>query len=200
MNNYHCNNFLQNSYNKYKEASFDVLQEFDSISGYPELFKIESNWIKLLKADLNLCDPAFAGTRFNVKSVYQYNMKGLLLKEWDSILEASKELGITKHAIYACCSNSVAKSAHGYIWSYEKLSKINYFNNTGSNLSKTSILIFENDILLKQCDSISDGARFLKTYISYEKDWKLLRPGVFTSLKNGWKIRGKFTVKYNTGS
>ncbi len=200
MNNYHANNFLQNSYNKYNKAEFGILQEFDLISGYPELFKIESNWIKLLNADLNLADPEFVGTRFNVKAVYQYDLKGNFIKEWSSVLEASTSLNVTKHAIYACCSNGVAKSAHNYIWSYEKLNNIQYSNNTGCNLSKTSILIFENDLLLKQCDSISDGARFLKDYISFEKDWKLLRPAVFTALKNNWKIRGKFTVKYNTGS
>lgn len=40
------------------------------------------------------------------------------IKEWDSIVSASKELGIGGNSITTCCKGKY-KSAGGYIWKYK---------------------------------------------------------------------------------
>ena len=61
----------------------------------------------------------------NCKKVGQYSMTELnpsgigrlLLKEWDSLTEASRTLGISHSAISSCCYGRI-KSAGGYYWSF----------------------------------------------------------------------------------
>ena len=202
MNQIHCNKFMQNAFNKYKIGKFGILQRFDHIVG-EELIKIEASWMKILKSDLNFEDPIYSGCNHLSKEVHQYDkITGNYLKSWDSASLAADELGITRHAIYACASRKVkeSKSAHGYVWSYEKLPKISYSNNTGSNLKTTPIIIYKNNIFLQECKSIGEGARYLKKYLNYSGNVFTLRTALFNSLKNAWKIREVFTAKYKTGS
>ncbi len=49
------------------------------------------------------------------KSVYQYTKEGLLIKKWDCISDAERELNIKVTHITACC-NGRQKTAGGYIW------------------------------------------------------------------------------------
>lgn len=54
----------------------------------------------------------------NSKKVYQYDLKGNFIKEWDSFSKASKELEIYSSNISMCCSGKY-KQAGGYKWSYD---------------------------------------------------------------------------------
>jgi hypothetical protein len=48
----------------------------------------------------------------------QYNLKGDFIKDWSSILEASKHLNINKQGICNTLKKR-AKSAGGFIWKYK---------------------------------------------------------------------------------
>ena len=59
------------------------------------------------------------------KKVYQYNMAtGEFIKEYNSITEAASSLNVTHAAISNCCAGRV-KSIRGYIWSYNKVNRLN---------------------------------------------------------------------------
>lgn len=199
LNNRHKNKFFQNCYNKYKKLEFGVLQEFNYIENNKELFKIESNWIKLLKSDINLSDPEFTGGNHQVKKVYQYDIKtGLLIKEWKSVTEASIVLNLNKHGIFNCANKKfkASKSAYGFIWSYDKLNSIKYINTVGNNLPKTKVELFENNISIGVFDSIGKSAKFLYKHLNYKKDWKTLRTYLHRSLKTNKIIENKYLLKY----
>lgn len=199
LNNKHKNKFFQNCYNKYKVLEFGILQEFDSIIDNKELFKIESNWIKLLKSDINLSDPEHTGGNHQKRKVYQYDIKsGNLIKEWNSVTEASIALNLNKHGIFNCTSEKfkACKSAYGFIWSYEKVNNVEYINTVGINLPKTKVELFENNISIGVFNSIGLSAKFLYSYINYRQDWKNLRTYLHRSLKNNKVIEGKYLLKY----
>ena len=56
-------------------------------------------------------------TRGNGRKIYQYDLNGNILKLWNSLTEASKELGIYCSDIASCCRNKL-KTAGKYIWKY----------------------------------------------------------------------------------
>ena len=53
------------------------------------------------------------------KTVYQYDLEGNLIKEWDSTREAGRN-GFSSSHISSCCLGK-AKTHKGYIWSYIEL-------------------------------------------------------------------------------
>jgi hypothetical protein len=74
----------------------------------------------------------------NKKKVYQYNLDGFLIKEWDCISKASNELKINRSAIENCCLGK-SKSSNGFIWRYYKNDKINEIKIEKSGRKKGSI-------------------------------------------------------------
>lgn len=50
------------------------------------------------------------------KPVLQYSLDGTLIKRWDCIQEACRELGIKYSSAITQCLNGKSKSSHGYIW------------------------------------------------------------------------------------
>ena len=54
--------------------------------------------------------------KFN-RRVYQYDLNGNLLKEWDSIKSIKNELGFCKPYIINCCKNRI-ESYKNYKWQY----------------------------------------------------------------------------------
>lgn len=51
------------------------------------------------------------------KKVVQYDLQGNLIKIWNSIVEAERELGLTEYSISRCC-NDVHTTTGGFIWRY----------------------------------------------------------------------------------
>ncbi len=58
--------------------------------------------------------------KINTRHVFQYDIDGNLIKEWNSAKEAAKELGFYDANIYACCKGK-RKTYKGYRWSHEPL-------------------------------------------------------------------------------
>jgi predicted Zn-dependent protease len=54
----------------------------------------------------------------NIKSVLQYDLNMNLIKEWNDITQASKELNIYNSNISMCCKGKL-KTTGGYIWKYK---------------------------------------------------------------------------------
>ena len=53
----------------------------------------------------------------NSKKILQFTKSGEFIKEWSSMMEAKRELGIAPSSICNCC-NGKCKSAGGYVWEY----------------------------------------------------------------------------------
>ena len=51
------------------------------------------------------------------KKILQFTKSGEFIREWPSVREAERELGIARSSISGCC-NEKLKSAGGYIWKY----------------------------------------------------------------------------------
>lgn len=51
------------------------------------------------------------------KKVNQYDLQGNFIKNWNSMREVQRELGISSSCVFYCCSGKTKKS-HGYIWEY----------------------------------------------------------------------------------
>lgn len=45
-------------------------------------------------------------TEVTGKKILQIDSNGNIVKEWDSISEASRQLGISRHVIFGCCNNN----------------------------------------------------------------------------------------------
>lgn len=64
---------------------------------------------------------AKSGARHHAaKKVYQYTKDGTLVRVWDYMSEAAKAVGVTKSSISHACVG-IAKTCHGFIWSYVPL-------------------------------------------------------------------------------
>lgn len=58
------------------------------------------------------------------KPVVQYTIDGSCIKTWESISEASRQLGINRKSIMRCCTfHKKNKTAGGYVWRYTKYNK-----------------------------------------------------------------------------
>lgn len=55
-----------------------------------------------------------------VKKVFQYDLNRRLLRVWESVIDAAKELNISPSAIANNC-RGLTKKSNGYIWSYVEL-------------------------------------------------------------------------------
>lgn len=53
------------------------------------------------------------------KSVLQYTLDGILMREWDSIVRVKKECGYSDGYISQCCKGKY-KHAYGYVWKYKE--------------------------------------------------------------------------------
>lgn len=56
------------------------------------------------------------------KKVFQYNLDGTFIKEYESVSNAAKQNNFATGAIANCCRGE-RKKAYGYIWRYERINK-----------------------------------------------------------------------------
>ena len=70
---------------------------------------------------------------YKAKTVYQYHLNGIFIQSYSSISEAARNIAkeknkenaedMTSNIVYAC--NNKIHSAYGYLWSYDKVDKLN---------------------------------------------------------------------------
>lgn len=51
------------------------------------------------------------------KRIEQYSLYGKYIRTWDSVLDITKDLGISKQSISYCCNKKI-HTAGGYVWRY----------------------------------------------------------------------------------
>ena len=57
--------------------------------------------------------------RSKSKKVLQFKTDGTFVKEWESTMDAQRNLGFDHANISKCCRN-IRKSAYGFLWKYKK--------------------------------------------------------------------------------
>ena len=97
------------------------------------------------RRDINegcLCNLSYGGEKGCVqnqekrkKKIIQYNIKGELIKKFNSIKEASNELKISKGCISLCC-NRKKHTYKGYIWRFEDDEDVEYDVGLSKNYKK----------------------------------------------------------------
>lgn len=109
------NSFIKEGINNHifeiiHELPFDINQQV--LNDYEKIY-----WRQYKEAGfkmLNSQEPANSKKRTNI--IYQYSLDGYFIKEWLSISEAARFLGVSSHGIQQCVSEKGKESA-GYIWS-----------------------------------------------------------------------------------
>lgn len=114
----HANSYMQNAYNKYKKAKFELLEEMPEATD-KELREKEAYYLKLYSAEYNIQEPT---TNFNIKPVYQFDLNGKFLKKYPDIYTAAEELDISYSNIqHAAQENEkFTRTAGGFFWRYTK--------------------------------------------------------------------------------
>lgn len=117
----HDNSHLQRAYDKYKEFKTEIIETFDNISD-EDLRKKEDYWKRKI-GYYNIQDPV---THFGLKKIYQFDLKGNLIKEYESANQAAEELGVSySNIIHAAQENEKdTRTAAGYFWRYSPEIKI----------------------------------------------------------------------------
>lgn len=129
--NSHHSPYLQNAWNKYGGGCFEF-----SIVEYCDKDKTierEQYYLDTLNPHYNMSKKAHAPVGVIVseetrrkmsnsskwkRKIKQFDMDGNFIKEWGSIIEATKSLGLkSSSGIIAVCKNKM-KSSGGYIWKY----------------------------------------------------------------------------------
>jgi len=123
------------------------------------------------------------------KSIVQYSKEGILIREWKSILEAAKTLGISDSIISACCKGKKGyKSAGGFLWKY-KTEKTQSSIPVSSRDNEKPVLQFTKEgVLIKEWNSIAQAAKALSLHGS--------TIGSCCKNKRGCKSAGGFIWKY----
>lgn len=131
----------------------------------------------------------FSGTNSPVhKKVFQYNQDGTFVKEWDTISEASRSLGINGTSISSVCKGKPKrKTAGGFVWRYKK----EHVPVTPS-LSRP-VQIFKNNILVGEWDCIKNC---IKEHIIPRNRLKACLRGEENSW-NGYYCRYKNKIDYS---
>ena len=77
------------------------------------------------------------------KTIYQYDINGYLIREWNNISEASNK-GYSRECIYKCAigSNIIHKDS---FWSYEKHNKEYFIEKLNKKLNKRKIIQYDLD-------------------------------------------------------
>jgi hypothetical protein len=90
----------------------------------PKVNHKDENKSNPLAENLEWCTQQYNATYGNgpkVKNskVVQYNLDGRIIKEWESMKDASLATGVKYQSISRCCRHG-RKTAGGYIWKYER--------------------------------------------------------------------------------
>ena len=133
------NQHLRRSIKKFGFNAFKVIEVFDTANTFEELNEKESYYIRLFDSYKNGYNQSFGGDSVsgysrpsgkdcpNSKRVCQISIDGQFIKVWDSVTEASDELGICISSISNVChskkrrkNGDISKTAGGYVWVFEK--------------------------------------------------------------------------------
>lgn len=135
-------------------------------NNYPHINHINENKLDNSVENLEWCTPQLNIEAYHKSRVriYQYSMDGRLIKIWNSLTKAAKNVNGDKTGIYHCCvgklSNGDLKKTYlGYIWSYIPLNENELKERiTDYNLVRVQQFDLEGN-LLHTYKSISEAAK-----------------------------------------
>ena len=155
----HSNPIMINCFNKYGEdhCNFKVLEECKE----NVLVEREKFYIDVLKPELNVeLNPIKQNGIYKAKKVYQYDIDGNFIQEHESASSAERSLNRSNSKVSQCAMDK-RKSAYGYLWSYKKVDKLVYENNSSkAKAKKVSQYTMEGELITTH-DSIADAVRSL---------------------------------------
>ena len=103
------------------------------------------------------------------KPVYQYDLKGNFIREWENAQRASEESGITVSDIHANCrEHNGIRQAGGYMWSYVKVDKMEPYVRLG--FSREPILQLDKNFnIVQRYERISyiDNTIYNREFVTY---------------------------------
>jgi len=157
-NNKHKNAKLQNFYNKYGENNlkFEVIEYCNKDT----LIEREQHYIDTLLPVFNIAKTA--GSNLGIKftgqalenmrdshpgyTIYQYDLEGRYIQSWNRPSEIANVYKCSRTGINKCCTGRFA-SYIGYLWSYNKLEKLEPYVNPRSS----PVYQYDKDGLLITC-------------------------------------------------
>jgi group I intron endonuclease len=109
---------------KRPQSHIDAMKKYYSNNpNRPKRIVSEESKIKMSLSKSGSNNPWFGkqGHRYGKGiNIYQYNLEGILIKQWDNSNIASKKLNIDRLAIDRRCKKKSNKPYMGYLWSYNK--------------------------------------------------------------------------------
>lgn len=158
-NNKHENIIMINCFNKYGEQQcyFKVLEQCE-----PDILcEREKFYIDILNPELNIeRNPLKQDGNYKTKTVYQYDLNGIFIQEYESASSAERSFKRSNTKVSQCAMGK-RKSAYGYLWSYSKVDKLVYENNSSkSKAKKVSQYSIEGEFIITY-DSVAAAVRSL---------------------------------------
>lgn len=120
----------------------------------------------------------------NKKKVYQFDMDGNLIKEWDSAKSASNELNLNISNIHNICKG-LGKHCGGFIWSYTETPP-NFIQSNNEYNKKAVIQLDVNGEILNEFNSITEASKITK----------ISSTAISNNLKNKSNSAGGYKWKY----
>lgn len=137
-----------------------------------------------------LCNK-LGGENIHSKKVYQYNINGEFIKEWECLREVGRILGKSFSNIGDCCRGKT-KTAYGYQWFYNFKDNVQpvFINNKDKQYKKV-YKFDDNGVLLKEYKSLNEtsletkfnksilskhiisGKNYYNSFFSYDKNFKI---------------------------
>ena len=206
-NNHHCNIHLQNAWNKYGEAKFDYsILEFceeniriNREQYYVNTLKPEYNIsIEIVELPSNSIESRLKLSRTrkqrmaeglikktNCTKIFVYNLQGTFIKEFDSEMDACKELGLTRSGILKTLKGE-QKQHHGFLLFKEKQDFVIPYKKTKNVDKQYKAIIVKNDTEYYEFKSAKECAEFFNIHIV----------SVRGAILNNRKFLHKYKIKY----
>lgn len=157
------NNSLYKEIREYGSENFEltVIEECEK----DDLNQRERYWINFYDSTnpeigYNLC---LGGGYYAPRKVYQYDLDGNFIKEYDSISIAALKTNSNKCGISSCCNNRQL-SCNNYQWSFELTKKTKYSRKLSRCKEKPVFQYTLDGEFVKEFRSISEAARLTNNY------------------------------------
>lgn len=181
----HFNNYLQNSFNKYKKDNFIyIILEYCDIK---ELKKREQFYIDNLNPDYNIIKDVINNI-ITGKEIYQYDLEGKFIKKYDYIKQACLENNIHQSTICRFL-NKTYKKGGNYLWSLDYKEQLTPYKrnrkDNSYNHKKVKVINIKTNKVFKIFNSLQECANYFNYFPSE----------ISKGIKVGRKFKRKYIIK-----
>lgn len=131
-------------------------------NNYPVINHIDENKLNNIISNLEWCTVRYNTEEYTKKRnlIYQYDLSGNLIREWNSITRAGEYVNGDKTGIQHCCAGKI-KTFKNFIWTYVPLTKEELHRRLQDNNSKEVLQYDINGNLINTYKSTAAAARAL---------------------------------------